>query len=148
MLAFVFTKPVLADISPTPSIKKEFKVDSATSTAKKEINRERINEHFEIIKESLDTRYQFLLKIKTKVQERLGDNTEAKDKFAEIAKNEENYLNDLNNFEDKLGEILSAETPGKIIPELRTAVKAARTDLNDIHKILADTIKLLISETE
>jgi len=114
--------------------------------AKKEKNLDRVNEHFDTIKESLQTRHEFLVKIKLLVESKLGENIDAKAKFTGLEKLETDYLEDLNNFENKIGEILTSETPGKIIPELRTAVKAIRTDLNSIHKLLADTIKLLIAK--
>ena len=127
-------------------IKEIKEIKEASKEAKKEINREKINEHFEIIKESLNNRHEFLVKIKMIVETKLGENLDAKAKFAGLEKLETDYLEDLNNFENKMGEITTSETPGKIIPELRIAVKAVRTDLNSMHKLLADTIKLLVSK--
>lgn len=135
-----------AKISKFP-IKKEIKVAfEASKEAKKEINRDKINEHFEIIKDSLHTRHEFLIKIKLIVESKLGENIEAKAKFAGFEKLETDYLDNFNNLENKIGEIINSNTPVKTIPELRSAVKAIRTNLNSMHKLLADTVKLLIAK--
>lgn len=152
-LFILFTKPTFALVDPkiviSPARKQvqEIKqIREASKAAKKEINRDRINEHFEVIKESLQTRYEFLLKIKNKTEAKLGDNTKAKEKFSEFDKYQSSYLDNLNNFENKIGDILTSETPGKIIPEFRSAIQAVRNDLNSMRKVLTETIKLLIKK--
>jgi hypothetical protein len=152
-LFILFAKPTFAVVDPkivvSPARKQiqEIKqIREASKAAKKEINRDRINEHFEVIKDSLQTRYEFLLKIKNKTEAKLGENLDAKEKFSEFDKHQTNYLNNLNNLENKIGDILTSETPGKIIPELRSAVQAVRNDLNSMRKVLVETIKFLIKK--
>lgn len=146
------TKPII--IQPN-KIKGEFKPLVTGKPTKKQFNYENINQHQNKIKQGLQSRYAYLYNINTELQKRIaaradaGENmTKANNKLEEINQYLKDYLDDMNNFENKIGEILTSETPGKIMPELRIAVKAVRTDLNAMRKILSDTVKLLISKEE
>jgi hypothetical protein len=128
---------------------------STAKPSKKQFNYENINQHQNKIKQGLQARYAYLYNISIQLQERIAaradageDMTKANNKLEEINQYLKDYLEDINNFENKIGEILTSETPGKIMPELRIAVKAVRTDLNAMRKILSDTVKLLITKEE
>lgn len=142
-------------IKLVPGIKKDIKVLITGKPTKKQFNYENINQHQNKIKQGLQARYAYLYNINTELQKRIAaradageDMTKASNKLEEINKYLKDYLDDMNNLENKIGEILTSETPGKIMPDLRIAVKAVRTDLNAMRKILSDTVKLLIVKEE
>jgi len=134
-----------------PKIKGEFKPLISGQPTKKQFNYEHINQLQNTIKQGLQSRYSYLtniqIQLEAKIDEKVNsgeDVSKAQSKLSEIQKYINDYLNDINNFENKIGEILTSETPGKIMPELRIAIKAVRTDLNSMKKILSETVKLLI----
>jgi len=146
-LFFLNSSPALAlDATKAGQIKDK-------TETKKEDKMVRIQSLADLIKDSLATRYTFLSNMKTRLESRIAekeialkDMSAAKEKITEFNQPSQDYLQDLNNFENKIGEILTADKPGAIMPELRTAIKSVRTDLNTMHKILADTVKLIISQ--
>ena len=146
--------PALAlDATRTGQIKEKLLDKKEIIADKKEEKLARIQSFADLIKDNLGTRYTFLsnmkIRLEAKIAEKeiaLKDMSAAKAKIAEYDKPSQAYLQDLNNFENKIGEILTAKKPGEIMPELRTAIKAVRTDLNLMHKILASTAKIIISK--
>jgi len=147
------TSTPVPTIKIVPGIKKEIQIKpfSTIKPTKKAFNYEKINQHQNAIKDDLAKRYNNLTNIQLSLEAKIAekkntglDMTKAEAKLLEIEPYIKDYLEDLNNFENKIGEILTSETPGKIMPELRIAVKAVRTDLNSMKKILSDTIKLII----
>lgn len=147
------TPTAVPTIKIVPGLKKEIQIKpfATAKPSKKAFNYEKINQHQNAIKEDLVKRYTNLTNIQLSLEAKIAekknaglDMTKAEAKLLELEPYIKDYLEDLNNFENKIGEILTSETPGKIMPELRIAIKAVRTDLNSMKKILSDTVKLII----
>lgn len=126
-----------------------------------ETKRKKIESAYSAIKKSLTERHAALLKIKDKLQARIDknpmnkDTTAAKTELAKFTTAEAKYQVDLALLDSKFNEISTTDKISDMKNSLKDAVNLVRTDLNNIKKILTDTVtalakapKLEVTKTE
>ncbi len=142
--ALVFPVSSFARENAKPSIRQE----QERQNTNLENKRTKAQASAKRLRQGLTNRYDNLLKQKAKIEARITkigttrDLTLAKAKLATF--DDGKYLTDLAAFDKKVAEVLASATPLKLTPELKTLAKVVDTDIKDLRKILADTLRLII----
>jgi DNA polymerase III delta prime subunit len=140
-------------------VRKEARVARATarptviSEAKKVKFTQRLNDVYNRLLKQAEARYTQLLATKTKIQTRLteakakGVNTaEAEAKLATFSTSQ--YTTELAAFKAEFTKLSTSTNPGLELGSLRSTGAKVAKDLNDLRKILSDTLRLLIKASK
>ncbi|HBP50840.1 MAG: hypothetical protein US68_C0026G0011 [Candidatus Shapirobacteria bacterium GW2011_GWE1_38_10] len=96
----------------------------------------------------LEKRFEYLIKIKTRLQARIDtlkpsrDTSEAQAKLNSF--DPAKYTTDLATLNPIIASIGTAQEPNSVVPTLREASKLVLTDLKDLHQVLVDALKLMV----
>jgi hypothetical protein len=87
--------------------------------------------------------------MKTKIEARLNQKKAVgKDVSAAEAKLKEfdttTFTNDMATLNTQISQITVVEKPVSLMPQLRSAVNKVRSDLNNLHKVLVDSLRLIV----
>jgi hypothetical protein len=104
---------------------------------------------YDEIRLMLTKRFDFLNTAKTKIAAKISDlKALGKDVSAaetELATfNPADYNTDLAAFDKKFTDLLSSSNPKQLVKDLQSSAKTVRSDLQDLHRILIDTLRLVI----
>jgi uncharacterized protein YukE len=123
------------------------------SEAKKAKFTQRLNDVYNRLLKQAEARYAQLLATKTKIQTRIteakakGVNTaEAEAKLATFSTTQ--YMTNLTTFKAEFTKLSASTNPGLELGSLRSAGAKVAKDLNDLRKILSDTLRLLIKASK
>jgi hypothetical protein len=114
-----------------------------------ENRRQNLQTLYNEIRSMLTKRFDFLNTAKDKITAKIADRkTQGKDVSAAEAKlatyNPAVYNTDLAAFDKKFTDLLASNNPKQLVKDLQVAAKVVSTDLQDLHKILVDTVRLII----
>lgn len=128
-------------------IKKEFKTEKKLDSD--QFKKNRLQKSFDRIKKELDSRLNYLKSMKIKIETRLSQKKAAgKDVSAAEAKLKEfdttAFTNDMAALNTQISQIMVVEKPVSLMPQLRSAVNKVRSDLNNLHKVLVDSLRLIV----
>lgn len=114
-----------------------------------QLKKTRLENSFNRIKKELNTRLNYLTSMKTKIEARLNQKKAAgKDVSAAETKLKEfdttAYTSDMTALDTQISQIMTVDKPASLMPQLRAAVNKVRTDLNNLHKVLVDSLRLIV----
>ncbi len=98
----------------------------------------------------LEKRFAYLTQIKDRLQTKINDLKATRD-ISEAQKNLDAYLSTTTQYQKHLTDlknlvatINTSDQPNKMIPSLRSAAKSVEKDLQQLHRYLVDTLKLIV----
>lgn len=163
LLLLTLATPSFAQTATPTSIRKQInesrketkneikEIKKETKTTLSNLKKDRVQGLYQSIRNSLTKRFDFLQKTKSLIETRINekssqnkDVTTVKAKLAEFSKSQTSYSTNLATVDSKLQELLKSNEPKKLIPDLRNAMNKVRTDLNNMHRVLVDTLRLLV----
>lgn len=115
-----------------------------------ELRRKRVQAVYDEIVKSLNLRLKYYQDMKAKIQTRITDRsatkntTEAQNKLNEFDPIVTQFNTDLAAINTKFQEVLASDKPLTKLGELKTTANAAKNDLQNLRKVLTDTIRLLV----
>ncbi len=107
---------------------------------------QKIQANFEIIQNNLTKRHTTLITLKNKIEARINknpgnkDTTQAKTDLSQFNDLESKYQTDIANFATKFNELKNSDKPSDLIKGLKDSVALVKADLENIRKLLVQTI--------
>jgi len=131
--------------------RREIRQEKTTIPTEKLVNhRQNAQKIGEKIIAQLEKRFVYLTKIKDRLQTKINDLKATRD-ISEAQKKLDAYLSTTTQYQKHLTDlknlvatISTSDQPNKIIPSLRSAAKSVEKDLQQLHRYLVDTLKLIV----
>jgi len=98
----------------------------------------------------LEKRFAYLTQIKDRLQTKITelkatrDISEAQKKLDAYLSATTQYQKDLTSLKNLVATIKTSDQPNKMIPSLRSTAKSVENDLQQLHRYLVDTLKLIV----